>query len=114
MNDMFRNPFSFNGRIGGKEYRISFVMYVVAVLLIGLLIFWPSVNLSPVIAFLIYVPFGWFFMAQGAKRCHDRNNTGFYQFIPLYVLFMLFADGTVGPNDFGDDPKGRMGLDYII
>ena len=111
---MFKNPFSFNGRITGKEYRISFIIYVIAVLVIGFFTQWKQVDLSPVIAFILYIPFAWFFMAQGAKRCHDRNNTGFYQFIPLYVLFMLFADGTVGPNDFGDDPKGRMALDYQV
>ena len=111
---MFKTPFSFNGRIRRKEYSISFVIYVVAVLIIGFLSQWKRVNLSPLIAFILYLPFAWFFLAQGAKRCHDRNNTGFYQFIPLYVLFMLFADGNEGPNDFGADPKGRIGLDYII
>jgi len=111
---MFKTPFSFNGRIRRKEYSISFVIYVVAVLIISFLSQWKRVSLSPLTAFILYLPFAWFFLAQGAKRCHDRNNTGFYQFIPLYVLFMLFADGNEGPNDFGADPKGRIGLDYII
>ena len=33
-------------------------------------------------------------------------------FIPIvnivFGLYMLFADGTVGPNQYGDDPKNRM------
>ena len=111
---MFKNPFSFNGRIGRKEYSISFIIYIIAILVIGFLIQWKRVNLAPIKAFIFYLPFAWFFLAQGAKRCHDRNNTGFYQFIPLYVLFMLFADGNKGPNDFGPDPKGRMRLDYVV
>ena len=58
--------------------------------------------------YLIVMVLGfWFMTAQGAKRCHDRNNSGWYQFIPLYGLWMLFADGDVGENDYGPDPKGR-------
>ncbi|PIQ20498.1 MAG: hypothetical protein COW65_14630 [Cytophagales bacterium CG18_big_fil_WC_8_21_14_2_50_42_9] len=111
---MFKSPFSFNGRIGRKEYRFSFIIYIIAVLAIGFFIQWDRIRLTPFKAFIFYLPFAWFFLAQGAKRCHDRNNTGFYQFIPLYVLFMLFADGNVGANDFGADPKGRVKIDYII
>ena len=49
----------------------------------------------------------WIFFAIGAKRCHDRNNSGWYQIIPFYGAWMLFADGTPGTNKYGPDPKGR-------
>ena len=26
----------------------------------------------------------------------------------VFSLYMLFADGTVGPNQYGEDPKNRM------
>ena len=26
----------------------------------------------------------------------------------VFGLYMLFADGTVGPNQYGEDPKNRM------
>lgn len=26
----------------------------------------------------------------------------------IFALYMLFADGTVGPNQYGEDPKNRM------
>lgn len=60
------------------------------------------------VALLFYIPLLWFAWAQGAKRCHDRNNSGFFQLIPFYAFWMLFAAGDKGDNDFGPDPK-RIG-----
>ena len=47
----------------------------------------------------------WFQWAQGAKRCHDRNCSGWWQLVPFYALWMLFADGERGLNQYGPDPK---------
>tara|TARA_B100002052_G_C15808607_1_gene564754 strand:- start:721 stop:1017 length:297 start_codon:yes stop_codon:yes gene_type:complete len=51
------------------------------------------------------IPLMWFQWAQGAKRCHDRNCSGWWQLVPFYALWMLFAEGTRGPNKYGPDPK---------
>ena len=48
----------------------------------------------------------YFLIAQAAKRCHDRGNSGFYQLIPFYVLWLLFADSDPGNNEYGPNPKG--------
>ena len=56
---------------------------------------------------IMYFPALWFIFAQGAKRCHDRGNSGWYQLIPFYGLWMLFGDGDAHENDYGTDPKGR-------
>jgi uncharacterized membrane protein YhaH (DUF805 family) len=45
-------------------------------------------------------------LAQGAKRCHDRGNSGWYLLIPFYVFWMLFADSDIGANEYGLNPKG--------
>jgi uncharacterized membrane protein YhaH (DUF805 family) len=92
-------PFSFNGRIRRKEYGISFVIYILGYsILLGL-------SESSTILLVGYIPLLWFLWAQGAKRCHDRGNSGWYQIIPFYVFWMLFAEGDSTKNEYGNSPK---------
>jgi uncharacterized membrane protein YhaH (DUF805 family) len=56
-------------------------------------------------------PAFWMSIAAGAKRCHDRNRSGWFQLlwlVPLVNLWVLveiwFLRGTAGPNRFGPDP----------
>jgi uncharacterized membrane protein YhaH (DUF805 family) len=99
---MFKNIFSFNGRIRRTEYGISFIIY----LFCYLIIFLSSVGANGAkIAVLAYIPLIWFLWAQGAKRCHDVGNSGWFQIIPLYFFWLLFQDGDVGENQYGDNPK---------
>jgi uncharacterized membrane protein YhaH (DUF805 family) len=51
----------------------------------------------------------WWILAYGAKRCHDLGNSGFYQLIPFYFLFMLFQKGDVGDNFYGQNPNNENG-----
>ena len=110
---MFRNPFSFNGRIRRVEYGLSNIIYMV-IAIIGLLITDAVSMLSGAwgaISMIIYVPLIWFMLAQGAKRCHDRDNNGWYQFIPFYGFWMLFAPGDKRENRYGKDPKRLYDFD---
>lgn len=54
---------------------------------------------------LLLIPALWILYAQGAKRCHDMDNSGWYQLIPFYMLWMIFKKGDSGSNSYGDDPK---------
>ena len=47
----------------------------------------------------------WFLLAQGAKRCHDRGNSGWFQIIPYYLFWMLFAKGEAANNKYSNSPK---------
>ena len=44
---------------------------------------------------------------QLIKRMHDLNKSGWYGIIPIYNIILAFTEGTVGPNDYGADPKDR-------
>lgn len=105
---MFKRPFSFHGRIRRLEYGLSvlfFYLYaIVAGFVLGLI---TNGDFSEATVYVCLIPGYWFLWAQGAKRCHDRNNTGWYQIIPFYAFWMLFADGDEGENDYGDNPKGK-------
>ncbi|MBZ0201605.1 MAG: protein kinase [Ignavibacteria bacterium] len=102
---MFRQPFSFSGRIRRTEYGLSIIMFYIASILISLIAN-DSSSGSAIIALILYVPIYWFLWAQGAKRCHDLGNNGFYQIIPFYVLWLIFTEGGYGENKYGQNPKG--------
>ncbi|RYE55062.1 MAG: DUF805 domain-containing protein [Sphingobacteriales bacterium] len=109
---MFKNPFSIEGRIRRLEYGLSYIIYFVylfleiIILTVGGLIGDIDNPKDTITLYLLASPAIWFMIAQGAKRCHDRNNSGWWQLIPFYGFWMLFADGDIGPNDYGDNPKG--------
>lgn len=101
---MFEKPFSFEGRIRRSEYGISFIIYVVLSTMLSL--FAEESGEAGIFINLIFIiPLLWFFWAQGAKRCHDLGNSGWYQIIPFYALWMIFQDGKKGVNKYGENPK---------
>lgn len=102
---MFAHPFSFHGRIRRSEYGLSYIIYLVWYSFAS--VFSEGDGAGAIIYLITLVPFLWFILAQGCKRCHDRNNSGWYQIIPFYGLWMLFADGDIGENDYGPNPKGK-------
>ena len=101
---MFKDPFSFDGRIRRTEYGISVIIYAVIALIINLTI--SESNGDMAIIGLAIIPLLWFLWAQAAKRCHDVGNSGWWQLIPLYGFWLLFQDGEAGRNQYGDNPKG--------
>ena len=99
---MFNAPFSFDGRIRRLEYGISFILSWIAVIIT---IITSAAFNSWVVLLALYVPILWFTWAQGCKRCHDRGNSGIFQIIPFYYLWMIFADSEPGANQYGPNPK---------
>ena len=102
-NKMFQQPFSFDGRIRRSEFGISYITYIVIIVIIDIIALTGGVAEAIYIA---YIPAIWFLLAQGTKRCHDRGNSGWYQLIPFYTLWMLFEDSIAGTNKYGPNPKG--------
>jgi len=102
---MFKNIFSFNGRIRRTEFGISYIIYFVVylVLLAVTGMFHQNKEL-----FFVFIPLVWFLLAQGTKRCHDLGKSGWWQIIPFYVLWLLFQDGDPNENEYGDNPKGNI------
>lgn len=103
---MFKRIFSFKGRIRRTEYGLSYIIFLIWYLIFMSVTEMNDVN--PVLALFIIltiVPAYWFLWAQGAKRCHDRGNSGWYQIIPFYFLVMIFGGSEDGINDYGTNPK---------
>ena len=95
--------FSFEGRIRRREYGITILLFAVFRLFQDL-----TLREMPILHSLLFIPLLWFLLAQGAKRCHDIGKSGWWQIVPFFGLWMLFKDGDVGFNEYGEDPKGRI------
>lgn len=119
---MFKDPFSFNGRIRRLEYGLSYIIYIVTIIVIQVLlvaIVGDSASedmegVGGLILLILLVPVCWFLIAQNTKRCHDLGNSGWWQLIPFYGLWLFFADGDAGPNRYGENPKGVLSLNQIF
>ena len=112
---MFKSPFSFRGRIRRLEYGISNIILVIYYSVFAFATnSFNETNSAPSTIFLIsLIPLYWFILAQGAKRCHDLDNSGWYQLIPFYGFWLLFADGKIGNNEYGANPKGIGNVDEV-
>jgi uncharacterized membrane protein YhaH (DUF805 family) len=111
---MWKNTFSFEGRIRRTEYGLTFLIVVfgrtiLIMLLAGIMVGSGSRNMEgyTVLSYFLSIPFLWFFWAQGAKRCHDMGKSGWWQLIPFFPLVMIFKEGDSHTNEYGDNPKGN-------
>ena len=75
--------------------------------------FMTDADSESMILLFLYIPIFWIMLAQGAKRCHDRGNSGWFQLIPFYAFWMLFADSDFGNNKYGPNPKGIGNVDEV-
>lgn len=105
--------FSFKGRIRRSEYCFTYLsccllLYAIYNVLVFNYIGMMEINeYIAILLGLLFIPTLWILYAQGAKRCHDRGNPGWYQLIPLYIFIMLFGDGERGSNEYGASPKSQ-------
>lgn len=112
---MFSRPFSFKGRIRRTEFGISFIILWVWSIIVNIWANSPYIDGGiAIIVLLSYIPALWFYWAQICKRFHDRGKSGLeilFLLIPFYniyvLIMLLFADGDIGDNEYGTDPKGR-------
>lgn len=110
---MFSNIFSFKGRIRRLEYGLTYIaiyaLSVVVGFVVGIIsgIYGVDESSATLLVYIAMLPLLYVQWAQGAKRCHDRGNSGWYQIIPFYIFVMFFGDGESGENEYGSNPKGE-------
>ena len=104
---MFKNPFSFDGRIRRMEYGISIIILAVTRVVLSTVIMSSSNSAEiGIVSLFISIPLIWFAIAQATKRCHDLGNSGWWQLIPFYGFWLLFQEGSTESNKYGENPKG--------
>ena len=112
---------SFEGRIGRATYWLKFVVpYLVISIVLTIIDMSAGLTLGDgmgggglgILSSIFGLLAIWFSLAVGAKRCHDRGRSGWFQAIMLipiigaiWLLIELgFLKGTEGENRFGPDP----------
>lgn len=113
---MFKNPFSFNGRIRRTEYGLTYLLgciCLVFIQMIAVIQIEEGNELMAWILVMLFIPTYWIMLSQGAKRCHDLGNSGWYQLVPFYFFWMLFDNSKIGVNEYGPNPKGIGNFDEI-
>ncbi len=100
---MFKNVFSFQGRIRRTEYGLSLIINFVLSLPYSIL----KEMGSPAASYLILPQLFLFIfiILQSTRRCHDLGHSGWWQIIPFYGFWLLFAKGEEGENKYGRNPK---------
>jgi len=108
--------FSFSGRVERSCYWqfavAPFLSFVVLASSLDLPVRMGSAGFT-----IVGLAFCWITLAVAAKRCHDRNRSGWFLLVgliplvgPLWLLFELgIKQGAQGPNRFGDDPVPHAG-----
>ena len=108
--------FSFDGRVSRSSYWLKFMLPYSVIYIVLAMLDMGSGSFDPTIGYGTYS--GLFTLAgiipslaMGAKRCHDRDRSGWFLLvglIPLVNIWLLievwFIKGTEGVNQYGPDP----------
>lgn len=108
---MFKDPFSFSGRIRRAEFALSHLFYYLWFFFI--VVFEEDARVGDWIGITILFPV-YLLLSQGTKRCHDLGKSGWWQLVPFYNLALFFCAGNLGPNQYGDNPKGEDKPNYDV
>lgn len=116
---VFKQYFDFKGRARRKEYWMfvlfNLIFAIAAAILDNVLgIALPSIYYGPIYGIynlLVFIPS----LSVLVRRLHDINKSGlmfFVLLIPLvgaiWLLVLLFTEGTIGENKYGADPKAEI------
>lgn len=105
------NYANFNGRARRSEYWYFTLASLIITIILGIIDYMLGSALGlvrGVYSLAVLVPT----LAVAVRRLHDIAKSGWYicvVFIPIagaiWLLVMLCTEGTVGPNEYGPDPK---------
>jgi len=110
--------FSIKGRIRRKDYLIRAILLSIPVAIMNVASQSSQEPSLLLFAGLVMIASGILVAIQAIKRLHDINMSGWYWLVFLipvanliFGLYVIFKDGTPGPNKYGEDPKGRQSIE---
>ena len=104
---MIQKYFSYTGRLNRLRYFLRILVVMILASVLGTLL----AQITPYLAYPVSAIATVSAVMLGIRRCHDLDRSGWFyllMFIPIIDLFvalyLLFAAGTPGPNQYGADP----------
>ena len=111
---VLKNYAGFSGRARRTEYWMYSLINIIIFAALFALSFTPKIG---ILFLVLYILFGVANIVPGiavaVRRMHDQNKQGAWVLIGLipfgigaiWLLVLLCTSGTVGPNQYGPDPK---------
>ena len=99
----------FEGRVGRSLYIFVTAIYI----LLGFAVSSASNEMSRddnpnsfvlLILSILGLTLWYIWIAQAVKRSHDIGHSGWWIWIPFYIVWLLFARGDEGENEYGNEP----------
>lgn len=97
----------FNGRARRKEYWMFILFNYIIVFILGIIqgilgmdVSSDKISLGDIYSIAVFIPT----IAVGIRRMHDINKSGWWILVPIYNIVLFVMPGTVGKNDYGEDP----------
>lgn len=100
---VLRKSLVITGRARRKEYWM-FTLFDTIIYILLLIVDYGLFDkeiISEVYRLLMFIPY----ITVGIRRMHDTDNKGWFLLIPIYNLILCLREGTIGENDYGEDPK---------
>jgi len=104
---MIQKYFSYTGRLNRLRYFLRILVVMILASVLGTLL----AQITPYLAYPVSAIATVSAVMLGIRRCHDLDRSGWFyllMFIPIIdffvALYLLFAAGTPGPNQYGADP----------
>lgn len=95
----------FSGRARRKEYwYFGLFSTIISIILVVIGVKTGITYANTLYSLAVLIPS----IAVGVRRMHDIDKSGWFILIPIYNLILACTNGTVGPNEYGEDPKGGM------
>jgi len=104
---VLQNYANFKGRARRKEYWMFFLVNIIIASILGFVTGLISEKLTiigNIYSLAVLVPG----IAVAVRRVQDVDKEWWNILIPFYNIYLLCQDGTVGPNQYGADPKNRL------
>jgi len=95
------NFFWVNGRCGRLTFFLTWLATNVGIRVADYLSRGKTHTPEGYLYLLIILVCVWVAFCVGAKRCHDLGHNGWWQLIPFYGLWLLFAAGDPDDNEYG-------------